>query len=79
MGNKSKIALCSSDIPGVITSDNRRMSTFDPGETYVPGINLLTGEPWGSKDPIILGTFAELLASGLPVGEWIARRRKANG
>lgn len=78
---KGMIALCSGDIPGIITTDEMGMSQFeDVGghgrAMYWPGVNLLTGESWGSRDPEILGTFAELLASGLPVGAWIAERRK---
>jgi hypothetical protein len=74
---KGKLALCSGDLPGIVTSDERKPSSFHEGETYVPGVNLLTGEPWGSRDPVILGTFAELLASGLPVKDWIDERRKS--
>jgi hypothetical protein len=75
------IALCSGDIPGIITTDEMEMSQFDDalgrrGAMYWPGVNLLTGEPWGSRTPVVLGTFAELLSSGLPVGAWIAERRK---
>jgi hypothetical protein len=75
------IALCGGDIPGLITSDRPEMSQFeDVGghgrAMYWPGVNLLTGEGWGSRSPVVLGTFAELLSSGLPVGEWIAQRRK---
>ena len=71
---KGQIALCSRKIPGIITSDERVPSQRKYGTDYVPGVNLLTGEPWGSSDPIILGTFAELMASGLSVKDWIRSR-----
>lgn len=76
---KGKLALCSAEIPGIITSDERRPSKFNEGETYVPGVNLLTGEPWGSRKPFIPGTFAELIASGLSVKDWIKERKADAG
>jgi hypothetical protein len=72
---KGAIALCSGDIPGIITGDEPVPSKFEGGGVYWPGVNLLTGEGWGSRSPVVLGTFAELLSSGLPVGEWITIRR----
>ena len=51
------------------------------GVERASGVSLLTGEPmeWareqGSYLVIRLGTFAQLLVSGLGVGAWIAERR----
>ncbi len=67
-----KIALCSRGIPGIITERDARSVMYDGGKSGIAyvGIALTTGRPWSSRKPIILGTFAEFVASGLSWKEW---------
>lgn len=70
---KSRIVLMTGDIP-VILIENPRPSTYGPGN-MCRGVSLLTGEPVDVyiDGATILGTFAQLIASGETVQRWMQR------
>jgi hypothetical protein len=69
---RGMVAICSRDIPGIITSDEPRKVTYPDGNEGVAyvGVRLTDGGPWSSRTPRVLGRALDLLRAPLTFAQW---------